>query len=106
VLQRIKNGLETVVGERGTLLSGGERQRIALARAILRQPRLLVLDEATNALDIQSEQVLFEKLLAIRPRPTIVIIAHRNESLAPCERLILLDGGKLVSDVTAKPSHL
>ena len=102
VLQRIKHGLDTVVGERGTLLSGGERQRIALARAILRQPRLLVLDEATNAIDIGSERVLIDKLVTIRPRPTIVIIAHRNESLALCERLILMDGGRVISDVSGR----
>jgi len=99
MLQRAAQGLDTVVGERGTLLSGGERQRIALARAILRQPRLLVLDEATNAIDVESERALFEKLLALRPRPTIVIIAHRHASLAMCERLIVLDGGRIISDV-------
>jgi ATP-binding cassette subfamily C protein len=99
MLQRVKAGLDTVVGERGTLLSGGERQRIALARAILRQPRLLVLDEATNAIDIEGERALFERLLAIRPRPTFIIVAHRNESLALCERLILLDRGRIISDV-------
>ena len=74
----LERGLDTVVGERGTLVSGGERQRIALARAILRKPRLLVLDEATGAIDVEGERHILEGLRRLRPRPTIVIVAHRS----------------------------
>jgi ATP-binding cassette subfamily C protein len=66
-----------VVGERGGLLSGGERQRIALARALLRRPVFLLLDEATNAIDIDSEAAILARLAADPNRPTIVMIAHR-----------------------------
>jgi ATP-binding cassette, subfamily C, bacterial len=85
--------LDTVVGERGTLVSGGERQRIAIARAILRKPRLLVLDEATAAIDVDGERSIFERLRQLRPRPTIVIIAHRAESLTLCERILRFEAG-------------
>lgn len=95
-------GLDTVVGERGTLMSGGERQRVALARAILRKPRLLVLDEATGAIDVQSERKIFERLREIRARSTIVIIAHRVESLALCERVIRLEAGRLADGGVAE----
>jgi ATP-binding cassette subfamily C protein len=91
-------GLNTVVGERGSLMSGGERQRLCLARAMLRRPRLLVLDEATSAIDIDSEYAIFKRLLGTIPRPTIVMIAHRPESLQHCSRVLQLEGGTLVSD--------
>ncbi|PIB92141.1 ABC transporter ATP-binding protein [Caulobacter sp. FWC2] len=88
-------GLETQVGERGTLMSGGERQRLALARAILRRPDLLILDEATNAIDLDSEKRVLENLRALSPRPTILLIAHRPESFAACDRVVRLESGRL-----------
>ena len=94
LVRRMDQGLDTVVGDRGTLVSGGERQRLALARALLRKPRLLILDEATNAIDVRGEQLLLKRLIALKPRPTIVMIAHRAESLSLCDRVITLkDGG-------------
>lgn len=90
------HGLETVIGERGALLSGGERQRLAIARAILRRPRLLVLDEATAALDPASEEEILDRLAALEPRPAILIVAHRIETLSRCPRVIRVEGGKLV----------
>ena len=95
MVRRMELGLETIVGERGTLVSGGERQRLALARALLRRPRLVVLDEATNAIDIAGERDVLERLQALSPRPTIVMIAHRMESLSLCERVLVLDQGRL-----------
>jgi ATP-binding cassette, subfamily C, bacterial len=86
--RRMEAGLETVVGERGTLVSGGERQRLALARASLRKPRVLVLDEATSAIDVAGEQEIFVRLRNLTPRPRIVVIAHRAESLALCDLLL------------------
>lgn len=94
LVRRMEAGLETVVGERGTLVSGGERQRLALARAILRHPRVLVLDEATSAIDVAGEREILERLRALMPRPTIVIIAHRAESLALCDRLLRFEAGR------------
>jgi ATP-binding cassette subfamily C protein len=88
-------GLDTLVGERGTLVSGGERQRIALARALLRQPSLILLDEATNAIDVEGERAILSELRARPNRPTIIMVAHREESLALCERLIQLREGRL-----------
>ena len=88
------DGLDTVLGERGTLISGGERQRLCLARAVLRRPWLFVLDEATSAIDVATESKILKKFAAITPRPTVVIIAHRDESLANCDRVYRFENGR------------
>jgi ATP-binding cassette subfamily C protein len=95
-VQRSPLGLDTVLGERGTLISGGERQRIALARALLRSPSLLILDEATNAIDVLGEQAILQRLSEMEPRPTILIIAHREASLSLCELVLEFRQGQLV----------
>ncbi len=109
-VRRAPQGLDTIVGERGSLMSGGERQRINLARAILRKPRLLLLDEATNAIDIDGEKIVLDRLAMIVPRPTIVIVAHRAESLRTCERILRFDSGRIVADernpAAPEPSRL
>ena len=84
----LEHGLDTIVGERGTLVSGGERQRFALARALVRNPRLLILDEATSAIDIPGERDVLTRLRALDPRPTIVLIAHRTDNLDLCDRIL------------------
>jgi len=88
LVRNLPGGLDAVVGERGTLLSGGERQRIALARALIRRPTFLLLDEATSAIDLKSEKRILERLRGLVPRPAILIITHRGESLALCDRVI------------------
>jgi ATP-binding cassette subfamily C protein len=95
VVRRMPGGLDAVVGERGALVSGGERQRIALARALLRRPRLLILDEAASAIDVAAERALMRRIRALSPAPTIVMIAHRPESLALCDEVVRLDHGRL-----------
>lgn len=95
MVTRLPQGLDTVVGERGALLSGGERQRLALARALLRDGNLLVLDEATSAIDIATERAILGRLRT-RSGATL-IIAHRAESLALCDRVLVLEKGRLCS---------
>jgi ABC-type multidrug transport system fused ATPase/permease subunit len=94
--QRVRafpGGLNESVGDRGSQLSGGERQRLAIARALLRRPSLLILDEATAALDSNSEAELVERLKAIKPRPAALVVAHRESTLSHCDSLIAIQHG-------------
>ncbi|MHA6317749.1 ATP-binding cassette domain-containing protein [Altererythrobacter sp. CAU 1778] len=90
-----EGGLERRTGERGRLLSGGERQRIALARALLAEPDLLILDEATNALDAETEKSVANTLTALRGQCTVLVIAHRGALTALADRVYALEQGKL-----------
>lgn len=93
LVARMPQGLDTIIGERGALLSGGERQRLSIARAVLGERRLLILDEATAALDPDSEATILAGLAALDPRPAILIVAHRAETLARCPRVIRVEHG-------------
>ena len=92
----LPDGPDTIVGEGGLRLSGGQRQRIAIARALLRRPRVLVLDEATSAQDTLSENAVMEALRARRGDPTIIVIAHRLSTITYADRILVLDHGQVV----------
>jgi ATP-binding cassette, subfamily C, bacterial len=100
IVRHLPDGLDTILGERGALISGGERQRFAISRALLRRPRLLVLDEATSAIDPSAEQTILAQLNALRPALTIVHVAHRLESLSLCNRVLLFDNGRISEEVS------
>jgi len=95
-IHRLPQGYQTVVGERGVKLSGGERQRLAIARAILRDPPLLILDEATSALDTESERVVQLALANLMQNRTTVVIAHRLSTIQRADRIVVLDRGTIV----------
>jgi ATP-binding cassette subfamily C protein len=95
MVRNLKSGLETVVGDRGAQLSGGERQRLALARALVRKPAMLILDEATNALDQENEQKIIEALGRIKGTTTMVIISHSKEIHRIADQVIHLDAGRI-----------
>ena len=101
---RLPEGLETVVGDRGSRLSGGERQRIALARALLRRPTLLVLDEATGQLDAETEEQVAAMLRRLNQRTTVVAIAHQPAIFAVADRVVTVDGGRLREAAAASAS--
>ena len=91
----LPNGLDERVGDRGSALSGGERQRLAIARGLLRRPSLLILDEATAALDAEGEAALLDQLQALDPRPAALVVAHRNSTLNHCDSVVTIQHGML-----------
>lgn len=102
----LDHGLDTVVGDNGIRLSGGERQRIALARALLRNPRLLVLDEATSSLDRENQHLIQEALDRLRKQMTIVVIAHRFSTIENADHVVVLDQGQVLRPgIKNKPSR-
>lgn len=95
-IERLPRGYDTVLGERGMRLSGGERQRIAIARALLRDPPILVLDEATSSLDLDSERLVQEALARLLEHRTVFVIAHRLSTVARADTIVVLEQGQVV----------
>ena len=95
-VQSLPEGLDTEIGERGVRLSGGQRQRLGIARALYRRPQVLVFDEATSALDSRTEQEVVEAIELLREDRTVIIVAHRLSTVRRCDRLYMLEAGRIV----------
>jgi ATP-binding cassette subfamily B protein len=94
------NGYDTVVGEKGVTLSGGQRQRVAIARAILKDPRILVLDDATSSVDTETAEQISEALSGLMAGRTTFIVAHRIQSVMTADLIVVLDQGRIVQSGT------
>lgn len=100
VIDSLPDGIDTFVGERGIRLSGGQRQRVAIARALYRDPEILIFDEATSALDNVTETELIDRLQEVRRGRTVLMVAHRLTTVSRCDRIIVLEAGKLIDSGT------
>lgn len=99
-IQELPDGYETVAGERGLRFSGGQRQRIAIARALLKNAGILILDEASSSLDTENETLLNQALAAAKHQRTTLVIAHRISTLRSADRIIFLHEGQILGDGT------
>jgi ABC-type multidrug transport system fused ATPase/permease subunit len=99
-IARLPQGYDTFVGERGVKLSGGERQRIAVARAILKDAPILVLDEATSSLDSESEALIQDALDTLMQGKTVIAIAHRLSTIMHMDRIVVVEGGRIADEGT------
>jgi ABC-type multidrug transport system fused ATPase/permease subunit len=95
-VQRMPGGLQAAVGEQGASLSGGQRQRLAIARAVLRDPAILIMDEATSQIDAESEEQINEAIAEFGSGRTVLVIAHRLSTVLACDRIAVMDGGRVI----------
>jgi ABC-type multidrug transport system fused ATPase/permease subunit len=102
-ISKFPEGYDTVVGERGTRLSGGQQQRVAIARAIMKDPKILILDEATSSLDAHSEHLVQEALERLMAGRTTLVIAHRLSTVQNADIVMVMENGRIVS---AAPHHI
>jgi len=96
----LPEGYDTMIGEQGNNLSGGQRQRLAIARALITNPRILIFDEATSALDYESERVIQDNMSRICGSRTVFLIAHRLNTVRQCDRIVVMDQGRIVEQGT------
>src|SRR6185436_13102536 len=105
LVEKLPQGLETIVGEKGVKLSGGERQRLGIARAIFKEPEILLLDEATSHLDLESEEKIKDSLHKFFENVTAIVIAHRLTTIREMDKILVIENGTLIESGNFEELH-
>jgi ATP-binding cassette subfamily B protein len=95
LIDKLPNGVDTIIGEKGSSISGGEQQRIGIARALYKKPQILILDEATSSLDAESEHAISETFKSIAGNTTLLVVAHRLSTIETADNIFVLSDGKI-----------
>ena len=101
-INSLPQGLETMVGEKGIMLSGGQQQRIGIARALYRDPEILILDEATSSLDQSTEKKIMESIQFLKRKKTLIVITHRLSTVKNCDKISFIDKGRVTKQGSPK----
>ena len=97
-VNNLQNGLDTIVGERGSRISGGQLQRVGIARALYNDPKILIFDESTSALDKETELEIIKNIYKFKSKKTLIIITHKKELLKECDKIYKLENGKFLQN--------
>ena len=97
-IDSFKDGFQTILGERGVNLSGGQKQRLSISRALIRNPKLLILDDCLSAVDTETEEIILKNLKEIPSNPTTIIVSHRISSIRNANRIIVISNGSIVEE--------
>ena len=101
-LKNLPNGLDTIVGEKGIRISGGQQQRIGIARALYRDPEILILDEATSSLDQSTEKKIMDSIQFLKRKKTLIIVTHRLSTVDKCDKIFFINEGKILKQGLSK----
>ena len=104
-IMNLEDGYDTYIGERGVKLSGGQKQRISIARVFLKNPPILILDEATSNIDVESEEMIWNSVEKLRNNKTLIVISHRLANVKNADKIYLLDKGNLVEEGNHEPKQ-
>ena len=102
LVEKLPNGIDTMVGEKGIKFSGGQQQRIGIARSLYHDPEILILDEATSSLDLSTEKKIMQSIQALKEKKTLIVVTHRLSTVQHCDNIFYISNGKIIKQGSPK----
>jgi len=101
-VEKLPNGMDTIVGEKGIKFSGGQQQRIGIARSLYHDPEILILDEATSSLDLSTEKKIMQSIQSLKGKKTLIVVTHRLSTVQHCDNIFYINNGKIIKQGSPK----